>query len=137
MPATIANKILRHIEIFDGHRIRELIEIAVKDHPDIFLAENCYVTSFGEAGKSGHNIYYEFCHATNVGIRLENRWAYGSLPPESRIVFVDDLIGTGNQSLEYIQGKLSGGFKSSHRPCRVPFRPRPERTWSRQLRVES
>ena len=117
LSAETVRKILENIRIIRGREIHELIRCAVRDNPDIFLGENCYVTSFHEPGRSGHNIFYEWCHATNVGKRLENRWGYASLPPESRIVFVDDLIGTGNQSLEYIQTKLSGTFKPSHRPC--------------------
>jgi hypothetical protein len=117
LSSATANRILKNLEIIDGNKIHELIRGAVQRNPEIFLTENCYITAFGETGKSGHNIYYEFCHATPAGTRLENRWGISGLPPESRIIFVDDLIATGTQSLDHIKLKLSGAFKSSHKPC--------------------
>ncbi len=112
-----SNKILESLQIFDGHRIRGLIKAGVKSNPDIFLAENCFISRFGEAGKSGEVIFYEFCHAAEGLKRIDDPWRAASLPPGSRIVFVDDLIGTGTQSLDFIKTRLSSTLQSSHRPC--------------------
>lgn len=113
------NKILQNLEILDSHKIRDLIRDAVQKNPDIFLDEHCYITRFGEPGKSGDVIFYEFCHATGESNfkLIDEPWKVAGLPSKSRIVFVDDLIGTGSQSVEYINRKLSSLFASSHRPC--------------------
>jgi hypothetical protein len=105
------NKILEHLHVFDGPRIRQLIFDAVKSRPDIFI------TSFGQSAKSGEVIFYEFRQATKFTRELIEPWKIAGLPPESRIIFVDDLVGTGTQSLDFIQNRLNPMLSPSHRPC--------------------
>ena len=114
-----ADKILNQIEVFDGIKIRELILNKVQERDDIFKDENLFITSFGESAKSGEVIFYDFRHTSNFEKRFKiiDSSKIEDIPSKSRIVFVDDLIGTGKQSVEYIQDRLFKLLKPSHRPC--------------------
>ncbi len=111
------NKILKNLYVFDSRQIRSLVRAAVSLRPDIFEGEKCYVTSFGSRGKSGEVIFYEFSHAVSISDKTIEPWQISALPSDSRIVFVDDLIGTGAQSLDYIQTHLNLLLAPSHKPC--------------------
>src|ERR1017187_8696709 len=111
------NKVLDSLEVFDSRRIRELIRTAVEEHSDIFTPGSFYITSFGPIGKSGGVVFYDFSHATKISRETIELWQITELPPDSRIIFVDDLVGTGRQSVEYIQTRLNPVLSPSHRPC--------------------
>jgi len=115
-PATV-NKILDKLWIVDRYTIRDLIRRTVEDNAQLFDCESCYVTRFGTPGKSGEVIFYEFCHTAPDCKRVDDPWKITDLPPKSTIIFVDDLIGTGTQSLDYIQSRLSSLLAPSHKPC--------------------
>jgi hypothetical protein len=112
-----ANKVLENLEVFDSRRIRELIRAAVEKHSDMFTPGGFYITSFGPIGKSGGVVFYDFSHATKISRETIEPWQIAELPPDSRIIFVDDLVGTGKQSVDYIQKRLNSFLSPSHRPC--------------------
>ncbi|WP_294359558.1 hypothetical protein [uncultured Clostridium sp.] len=104
----LSKKILKNIIMFDTNQIREMLRKIVEENKDIFERENLYITSFGNKGKSGDLILYQFIHAMpQFGKKVKNTWELNGLPEESTIVFLDDLIGTGSQSIEYINKKLN------------------------------
>jgi hypothetical protein len=111
------NKVLNKLEVFDGQRIRDLIRVAVENNSRLFTAGSFYITSFGPIGKSGGVVFYDFAHATKISREKIEPWQIGGLPSNSRIIFVDDLIGTGKQSVDYIHKKLNSFLSPSHRPC--------------------
>jgi hypothetical protein len=111
------NKVLKKLEVFDSRRIRDLIRITVEKHSEMFAPGSFYITSFGPAGKSGGVVFYDFAHATKISRETIEPWQIAELPAGSRIIFVDDLVGTGRQSVEYIQKRLNPFLASSHRPC--------------------
>lgn len=116
---SFANKILNEIEVIDGVAIRQLILSKVLDRRDIFEDENLYITSFGESAKSGDVVFYDFRHTSDFDKRFKHIDSINILdvPSKSRVVFVDDLVGTGRQSVEFIQKKLLKLLSPSHRPC--------------------
>jgi len=113
------NKILEQIKIFTAPEIQDLIKMTVSDRPEIFAYEHCFIMRLGEPGKSGELIMYHFRRASNTITKFENFWEIPNFPSESRIVFVDDIIGSGNQSMEFVdhlKNRVSGFFNSSHQP---------------------
>jgi hypothetical protein len=114
---TTANKVLHKLEVFDSRRIRDLIRNVVENRSDIFTPGNFYITSFGPIGKSGGVVLYDFSHATKISRETIEPWQIAELPSGSRIIFVDDLVGTGRQSVDYIQKRLNPFLSSSHKPC--------------------
>lgn len=110
-------KLLNSIEIFDAQRIRSVIHKIVENNAEIFNADNLFITSFGSEGKSGGKIAYEIRHTKLFGNKkFVNSWELSKLPEESTIIFVEDLIGTGTQSTEYILTKLNLLLNPSHKP---------------------
>jgi hypothetical protein len=101
-------KFLKNIHVFDAAKIRSILEDIVENNPDICHQENLYITSFGSEGKSGGKISYELRH-TNLfnSNKFIESWRLQELPEGSTIIFVEDLIGTGSQSTEYITQKLN------------------------------
>jgi len=115
----LTNKILTQIEVFEGPKIRSLISKTVRERQDIFADDNLFIMSFGESAKSGEVIFYDFRHTEDFEKRfkLRNSSDIDKIPPKSRIVFVDDMIGTGTQSVAFITKKLYKLLSPSHRPC--------------------
>jgi hypothetical protein len=108
LPWSIILKMLNHFEIYTAPKIREIIRQIVADNEHIFSRENCYITGFGNAGKSGDIILYDFSHTTNINqSKIKKTWELHTLPAGSTIIFVEDIIGTGTQSVDYIQNKLN------------------------------
>ena len=108
-------KILEKIEMFDSIRIRTMIRDYINNHIDLFIGDKTFITSFGDAGKSGSVILYEFNHS-NISNRINiiNPWEIPKLPAGSNIIFVDDIIGTGKQSTTYINEQLNLILNPSH-----------------------
>lgn len=109
-------KILRSLDIFDSAKIKKTISEIVDNNASLFSTSNLFVTSFGSEGKSGGIICYEFRHTrlvnNNVFVKSSE---IVKLPPNSTIIFVDDLVGTGTQALDYIDNKLNLLLSPSHR----------------------
>lgn len=102
------SKLLKNLAIFDAAQIRQTISDIISENQSLFSAGDCYITSFGKLGKSGDMVLYDYTHAQKtVNPKVLSLWEISSLPSNSKIVFVDDLIGTGTQSLEYISEKLN------------------------------
>lgn len=122
----MVRKIIKKIEIFDGPRIRSIISNLVKQNPNVFNG-TCYVAAFGKTGKSGEVIMYEFNHSvkTRKGMLVKVS-DLPRLPSHSTIVFVEDLIGTGKQSLDYITERLNLLLKPSHIPYLLTLCATPE-----------
>lgn len=119
-------KIIRKIQIFDSQRIRRIITEVVKQNLDVFDG-TCYVAAFGKVGKSGDVIMYEFNHCRVIREEMLIKVSdLPGLPPNSKIVFVEDLIGTGTQSLDYITNKLNSLLNPSHIPYLLALCATPE-----------
>jgi len=117
LPWSIIFKMLDEFEVYTSPKIRDIIRQVVTDHESIFSRENCFITGFGNTGKSGDIILYEFSHTTNINqTKVKKTWQLNSLPSGSTIIFVEDIIGTGNQSVEYIQDRLNQVLNPSHQP---------------------
>lgn len=117
LPWSIIFKLLTHFEIYTAPKIRDIIRQIVADYENIFSREHCYITGFGNAGKSGDIILYDFSHTTNINqSKVKKTWELTSLPANSTIVFVEDIIGTGTQSVDYILNKLNQVISPSHQP---------------------
>lgn len=122
-----ALKILNAIEIFDASRIRQIIHDTVEANKEIFQQGNVYITSFGSEGKSGGKIAYEFRHTNLVSETIfKSSWEIADLPSNSTIIFVEDIIGTGKQSTDYITNKLNLLLKPSHNPYLLTVCATPE-----------
>ncbi len=110
------NKILKCIQILTGHDIRELFRQIVADRKDIIESDDCYICQFGPTGKSGGLLLYEFVKACkHYKEKIIESWEIPSLPEGSKIIFIDDIVGTGRQSTEYITTKLNKILNSSHK----------------------
>lgn len=110
-------KLLNKIEMFDGQRIRQSISVLVEKNKEIFSGNNFYITSFGSEGKSGGKIVYEFRHSKLIKeSKFKSSWELARLPSNSKIIFTDDLIGTGSQSVKFINEKLNLALNPSHIP---------------------
>jgi len=114
---SIIFKLLENLEIFTAPKIRDLIRKVVLDHELLFARENCYITGFGNAGKSGDIILYDFSHTHNINqSQIKKTWELHTLPKNSTIIFVEDIIGTGTQSIDFILNKLNQIISPSHEP---------------------
>lgn len=125
---SLAKKILSKLEIYNGQKVRSIINKIVEDNKDIFERDNCYLASFGDAGKSGQNILYD-ARNTDLGrdgSRFKSAHELTNMPSGSTIIFFDDLIGTGTQSVEYIQSKLNYLIQPSHKTYLVSICATPE-----------
>ena len=111
------SKLLSNFEIYTGPKIRSIIKKIVIDNEHIFSQHNCFITGFGNTGKSGDVILYEFSHTTNINQpKFKKTCDLLKLPTGSTIIFVEDMIGTGTQSLDYIQSKATQVLLPSHKP---------------------
>lgn len=127
LPWGIAKKVLDNITIFDGQKVRQVITSLVNSNPEIFNKDDCYIAAFGAEAKSGGNIFYDFRHIRLVNDKsFKNVYELSNVPTDSTIVFVDDLIGTGKQSLKYINNKLNLILKPSHKTYLLSICATPE-----------
>jgi hypothetical protein len=117
LPWSLIFKILSNFEIYTAPKIRSTIRQIVYDNEDILSKENCFITGFGNAGKSGDIILYDFSHTIEVNqSKIKKTWELNSLPEGSTIIFVEDIIGTGTQSVDFIHNKVNQIIKPSHIP---------------------
>lgn len=122
-------KILRGLQIFDSAKIQEIIRRIVTDNSELFARENLFIMPFGGEGKSGGMICYEFSHAELVDTQyFKHSSEIVRLPVGSTIIFVDDLIGTGTQSLGHINDKLNLVLSPSHQAVLLTICATPEGT---------
>ncbi len=114
---SIIFKLLKNFKIYKAPLIRKTIKKIVDDNELLFSKENCYITGFGNAGKSGDIILYDFSHTIHINqSKIKKTWELNNLPEGSTIIFVEDIIGTGTQSVDYIQNKVNQIIKPSHIP---------------------
>ncbi|MFC1865792.1 hypothetical protein ACFLYB_03675 [Chloroflexota bacterium] len=107
-------KILSEFLLFGATDIRYLFKESVKNNTDIFN-NKCYYCSFGDPGKSGGVVLYEFKKAfPQFSSRIIEISQIPELPPQSNIVFLDDILGTGRQSEIYITSRLNMFLNPSH-----------------------
>ena len=107
-------KILKYLEIFSSRDIRGILRKVVNQNKKLIENDNCYVCKFGPAGKSGDILLYEFYHTfKKYKHKLKETWEIPQLPESSKVVFIDDLVGTGTQSVRQIE-KLSQLLNPSH-----------------------
>lgn len=108
-------KIIGNLEIINSREVREVLRRAVSKYAGIFKAKNSYICKFGDVGKSGEILIYEFRHTFKEhASKLIETWQIPSLPEKSKIIFLDDLIGTGRQSVRHIVDKLYKIISPSH-----------------------
>jgi hypothetical protein len=111
----LTRKVLSTLTIYNSQEIREMLRDIVKNNSALFNSTNLFITGFGNAGKSGDVILYEFNHAvTKYEKSLIKSWQVNDLPSGSTILFFDDVIGTGSQSVEFINEKLNLMLKASY-----------------------
>ncbi|MFH0975556.1 MAG: hypothetical protein V1874_07200 [Spirochaetota bacterium] len=110
-------KILNSISIVSNYEIRELIRNYYNSNKEIFDQFD-YFISLGDAGKSGDIILYELRHGIRIQstkfIRIDEMLKSKT---DANILFIDDLIGTGRQSVRYINEKVSQVITSKTRFC--------------------
>lgn len=117
LPWSIILKMLHNFEIYNSPKIRDIIRKIISDNEALFQKENCFITGFGNAGKSGDVILYDLSHTTDINqSRIKKTWELNTLPEKSTIIFVEDIIGTGTQSVDYIQNKVNQIISPSHEP---------------------
>lgn len=114
LPRKTVEKILKEFILLNGKDIRTLLLELVSDNSTIFNS-HCSICSFGDPGKSGSLILYEFRHScTHLSSNIIDIWKIPRLPSHSNIIFIDDMVGTGNQSVKYITTKLNSFLNPSH-----------------------
>lgn len=119
--------VLKAIDIYDAGRIKKIIHDIVVSNQELFNRPNLYITAFGSQGKSGGQIAYQFKHTQlNAQLNFVDGWALSKLPQDSTVVFVDDLIGTGTQSTEFIVDKLNLLINPSSDPYLLTICATPE-----------
>jgi hypothetical protein len=110
-------RLFKLIKVVDSREIRTQLRYLVEKHSVLFNSSNCFITNFGSYGKSGNIILYEMQHLNIIpSNRIIEPWKIPELPSDAIIVFVDDLIGTGKQSYEYITEQLNLILNPSHKP---------------------
>ena len=115
LPWKTTTKLLDELRIFSATEIRQMLRQFTSQNRSLFNNTNCYVCSFGKPGKSGYMILYEFRHACpEYSDRIIEPWKIPSLPEKSKIIFIDDLVGSGQQSVEYISNTLNYFLNPSH-----------------------
>lgn len=108
-------KVLEYIWILDSRKIRSLLRDLVGQNIRLFEANNSFVCKFGPVGKSGEILAYEFRHTfKRYNRKLIESWEIPTLAEGSKVVFLDDLVGTGIQSSNYICEKLTPVLNPSH-----------------------
>jgi hypothetical protein len=114
---SLLKKCLKNIHIYDSQKIRSVLKDIITNNQTLFNSPNLFITSFGSDGKSGGKISYELRHTKLVSdSKFIESWKLINLPEGSVIIFVEDLIGTGSQSTEYIIKKLNMLLSSSYKP---------------------
>lgn len=107
-------KILEYLIIFSSRDIRRILRKVVNQNKRLIENENCYILKFGPIGKSGEILMYEFFHTfKKYKHKVKEIWEIPQLPEKSKIVFIDDIVGTGVQSVKHIE-KLSQMLNPSH-----------------------
>lgn len=107
-------KILSEFVLFSATDIRRLFKESVEENADIFN-DKCYYCSFGDPGKSGGVVLYEFKKALpQFSSKVIEISQIPKLPSQSNIVFLDDILGTGRQSEKYITTRLNMLLNPSH-----------------------
>lgn len=115
IPEQCINKIINSIWILNTRNIRELLRIVVQKNKKLIESENSFICKFGEVGKSGEILIYQFRHTfPKYRNKIIELWEIPALPAESKIIFLDDLIGTGTQSTKHITGKLALMLNPTH-----------------------
>lgn len=110
-----ATKVLAELKIINAKEIRQMLQQVTVQNKDLFDSKDCYVCKFGGPGKSGDILLYEFRHGCPQYRKfIIEPWEIPSLPEKSRVVFIDDLVGTGAQSVEYIYNTLNLFLNPSH-----------------------
>ena len=108
LPLLVKIKILKNLDFYDAERIREIITQYINNNERLFTADNVYITYFGDSGGSGSKILYELCHSKIKNkLNIIESWKISNLPEKCKIIFVDDIIGTGKQSTKFINEKLN------------------------------
>jgi hypothetical protein len=110
----IIRKLLKHFLFFNGEDIRKCISQYIEKNKNKFINKNIYITNLSYMGKSGHKIIYELKHSKfGKKVKIVETHKLLKLPRNSKIIFVDDLIGTGKQSVKYINEKINPIVNSS------------------------
>jgi hypothetical protein len=111
------NKILDNLLILNSREIRDLMRSTIQEHNRLLNNKDSYICKFGPSGKSGDVVLYEFRHTFKCyANKIKDLWEIPGLPPKSTIIFLDDLVGTGQQSTTYITEKLNQMLSPSHKP---------------------
>lgn len=108
-------KILKYLEIYSSRQIRTILRTIASKNSKIIGNINSYICKFGPVGKSGEILLYEFFHTfKKYRHKIIEIWKIPQLPENSIIIFIDDLVGTGTQSVRQLH-KLSQMLNPSHK----------------------
>jgi len=108
-------KILANLQIIDSRKIRILLRKIVAENTILIEKENSFFCKFGQPGKSGEILIYEFYHTfPKYKNKVIESWEISALPESSTVIFLDDLVGTGKQSKTHIINKLNLLLNPSH-----------------------
>jgi hypothetical protein len=117
MDSECKDKILENLLILNSREIRDLIRSIVQEHKKLLDSDDSFICRFGPTAKSGDVVLYEFSHTfKGYAKKIKELWEIPGLPAKSTIIFLDDLVGTGRQSTDYITNKLNQLLSSSHKP---------------------
>lgn len=112
-----AYKVFAKLKLYSAIEVRDSFRDIVKANSSLFNSDNTYFTSFGAPDiiyKSGNRLIVEFRNTfKNFEERIIPIWKIPQLPKSSNIIFIDDIIGTGRQSKEYII-EISQLLNASH-----------------------
>lgn len=112
---SILIKIIKNIQFYDAVKIRHMFSEYINNNKHIFDQNDVYVCCFGNFGKSGAMLLYDFNNCSEFSFNMIEKSNIPSLPDNSTIIFVDDIIGTGKQSVSFITDTLMPLSNASHK----------------------
>lgn len=129
LPSSTVNKILCNLRVISAVEMRNMLRDIVLAQSSLFNNPNCYICKFGLAGKSGDVVLYELEHGcAKLKSRIVELWKIPWLPANSTIIFVDDLVGTGKQSSDFINSTINSYLNPSHVPILMSVCATPQGT---------
>lgn len=107
-------KLLSELKIYNELEIRDAYREIVTNHRDLFYSDNTFIVPFGKTGKSGDKLLYEFRRAIpELESKIIEKYEIVN-KPKSNLIFLDDIIGTGDQATGYIYGSINQFITSSN-----------------------
>jgi hypothetical protein len=107
-------KILNELQVYTELEIRAAFRSIVEKNHDLFHAPNTFIIPFGETGKSGDKMLYEFRKAVpHLASKIIEKYEIVE-KFNANLIFLDDIIGTGYQSTSYIFSSINQLLNTSN-----------------------